>query len=178
MESDRCPAIAAADGLVRDMAWLALPRHLASILALLSLCLGCAAYNARAAREFLAENARRPEVLVSETGLQYEVLGPGDGCRPEPGSTVVIHYETRVLGRKKPIDSSYIRNRPGTYPLDQMIAGWSEGIPLMREGAKWRFYVPPELAYGERYQRRIGSNRLMIFDVELIEAKTCRRDTA
>ena len=149
-----------------------------SVIALILACLGlgCAVYNARAARDFLTENALRPEVRARESGLQYEILEPGDGCQPEPGSTVVVHYETRVLGRAKPIDSSYERRVPGTYPLDKMIPGWSEGIPLMREGAKWRLFVPPDLAYGERSQRKIGPNRLMIFVVELIEAKKCRRD--
>jgi len=153
-----------------------LKRLFLAVLPLAALCMGCGTYNARAAREFLRENATRPGVSVTQTGLQYIVLKPGDGCRPEPNSTVVVHYETRVLGKTEPIDSSYRRNQPGTYPLDKMIAAWSEGIPLMREGGKSRFFVPPDLAYGNRYQRRIGSNRLMIFDVELLEARTCRHD--
>ena len=139
-------------------------------------CVGIPDRNANNSKAFLETNALRAEVSETSTGLQYEVVDKGLGCRPRPGSTVEVHYEMRRYSSERVLDSSYQRREPATYPLDQMIRGWAEGIPLMREGATWIFYVPPELAYGRKGSGSIPPNEALVFVVELLDAKTCRRD--
>jgi FKBP-type peptidyl-prolyl cis-trans isomerase FklB len=117
---------------------------------------------------FLAKNAERPEVVVTPSGLQYEVFSEGPGEVPGPGDTVLVHYRGETLGGAV-FDSSYERGEPLSVPLDMVIAGWSEGMRLTREGSKVRLYIPSDLAYGENgVGRDIGPNELIIFDVELI----------
>ena len=146
------------------------------------LLLGCAGSehpNAVAAREFLDTNRGKSGIVETASGLQYEVLREGEGCRPQPSSEVSVHYEWRVLGSDRVLDSSYERGEPGRYPLDKLMPSWAEAVPLMRTGAKWRLYVPPDLGYGARGSRgtpRIEPYSLLIFDVELLEAYACSRD--
>lgn len=103
------------------------------------------------------------------SGLEYEVLRPGTGNRPRSFNRVKVHYHG-YLPDGTVFDSSVDRGKPATFGLNQVIAGWTEGIPLMREGAKYRFTVPPHLAYGERGSPpKIGPNQTLMFDVELIE---------
>ncbi len=103
------------------------------------------------------------------SGLQYEVLRPGTGARPSSFNRVKVHYHG-TLPNGTVFDSSVQRGQPATFGLNQVIAGWREGIPLMQEGAKYRFIVPPHLAYGERgMPPKIGPNQTLIFDVELIQ---------
>ncbi len=116
---------------------------------------------------FLAENGQREGVVTLDSGLQYEILEEGAG--PQPGSTDIVttHYEGRLIDGTV-FDSSYQRGEPASFPLNQVIAGWTEGLQLMPAGSKWRLYVPAGLAYGERAAGQIPPNSTLIFDVELI----------
>lgn len=121
--------------------------------------------------KYLAENATKENVHVTASGLQYEVLKEGNGKRPSATDTVVCHYEGTLIDGKM-FDSSIKRGEPATFPLNQVIAGWTEGLQLMQEGAKYRFYIPYELGYGERGAgASIPPFSALVFDVELIEVK-------
>ena len=126
----------------------------------------------KAAREagenFLAENAKREGVKVTETGLQYEVLTPALGIKPTPTDTVTCHYEGRLIDGTV-FDSSYRRGEPGSFPLQGVIRGWTEGLQLMSIGSKFRFFIPFDLAYGAQGAGgSIPPYAALIFDVELI----------
>lgn len=108
-------------------------------------------------------------VKTTYSGLRYEVIRPGTGARPSSFSRVKVHYHG-TLPNGIVFDSSVQRGQPSTFGLNQVIAGWREGIPLMREGAKYRFTVPPNLAYGASgMPPKIGPNQTLIFDVELLQ---------
>ena len=120
---------------------------------------------------FLAENAKRPEVVSLPSGLQYEVIIPADGPKPTENSTVTVHYEGRLTDGTK-FDSSYDRKEPATFQLTRVIKGWTEGVQLMSAGAKYKFYVPYTLGYGERGAGgKIPPYSTLIFTIELIEFK-------
>ena len=126
----------------------------------------------KAAREagenFLAENAKREGVKVTETGLQYEVLTPALGIKPTPTDTVTCHYEGRLTDGTV-FDSSYRRGEPASFPLQGVIRGWTEGLQLMSIGSKFRFFIPFDLAYGAQGAGgSIPPYAALIFDVELI----------
>ena len=119
--------------------------------------------------KFLAENAKKDGINVTKSGLQYEVLNEGTGKKPKATDTVRCHYEGRLLDGTV-FDSSYKRNEPADFGLQQVIAGWTEGVQLMEEGAKYRFYIPYMLAYGEGGAgAMIPPFATLIFDVELIK---------
>ena len=119
--------------------------------------------------KFLAENAKKEGITVTKSGLQYEVLTEGTGKKPKATDTVRCHYEGRLLDGTI-FDSSYKRNAPADFGLQQVIAGWTEGVQLMAEGAKYRFYIPYILAYGEGGAgAMIPPFATLIFDVELIK---------
>lgn len=127
----------------------------------------------KAAREegenFLKENAKKPGVTVTASGLQYEVLTEGTGKMPKATDTVRCHYEGTLINGKV-FDSSYRRNEPCDFGLNQVIKGWTEGVQLMKEGAKYRFYIPYNLAYGANGAGSdIPPYAALIFDVELIK---------
>ena len=126
----------------------------------------------KAAREagenFLAENAKREGVKVTETGLQYEVLTPALGIKPTPTDTVTCHYEGRLIDGTV-FDSSYRRGEPASFPLQGVIRGWTEGLQLMSIGSKFRFFLPFDLAYGAQGAGgSIPPYAALIFDVELL----------
>ena len=126
----------------------------------------------KAAREagenFLAENAKREGVKVTETGLQYEVLTPALGIKPTPTDTVTCHYEGRLIDGTV-FDSSYRRGEPASFPLQGVIRGWTEGLQLMSIGSKFRFFIPFDLAYGAQGAGgSIPPYAALIFDVELL----------
>lgn len=119
--------------------------------------------------KFLAENAKKEGIIVTKSGLQYEVLTEGTGKKPKASDTVRCHYEGRLLDGTV-FDSSYKRNAPADFGLQQVIAGWTEGVQLMAEGSKFRFYIPYMLAYGEGGAgAMIPPFATLIFDVELIK---------
>src|SRR5690606_15019417 len=102
-----------------------------------------------AGEQFLAENAKNPDVHVTASGLQYTVLREGDGPKPKASNTVEVHYHGTFIDNKT-FDSSYSRGVPIEFPLNQVIAGWTEGVQLMSVGSSYKFYIPYHLAYGER----------------------------
>lgn len=118
---------------------------------------------------FLAKNRTQPDVQTTASGLQYVVLRQGDGPRPSASQKVRVHYEGRLLNGTV-FDSSYKRNDPTEFGLNQVIKGWTEGVGLMPTGSKYRFFIPSELAYGAtpRPGGPIGPNATLIFDVELL----------
>ena len=127
---------------------------------------------AKAAGEaFLAENGKKDGVVTLPSGLQYQVLKEGNGKKPSATDQVVCHYEGTLIDGTV-FDSSYQRKQPATFGLNQVIAGWTEGVQLMQEGAKYRFFIPYNLAYGERGAgAQIPPFAALVFDVELIEVK-------
>lgn len=125
--------------------------------------------NSEAGEAFLAENAKRPEVKVTASGLQYEVLTEGDGPRPKATDNVEVHYTGRLIDGTV-FDSSVERGAPATFGVTQVIPGWVEALQLMNAGSKWRLYIPSALAYGPNGAGGvIGPNATLIFDVELLK---------
>ena len=121
--------------------------------------------------QFLAENAKKDGVKTTASGLQYQVLRDGNGKQPKATDQVECHYEGTLIDGTK-FDSSYDRGQTATFPLNQVIAGWTEGLQLMHEGAKYRFFIPYQLAYGERGAgASIPPYAALIFDVELVAVK-------
>lgn len=126
---------------------------------------------AEATMDYLAENAQKDGVTVTASGLQYEVLEEGDGASPSASDTVEVHYEGTLADGKK-FDSSYDRGQTISFPLNAVIPGWTEGLQLMKEGAKYRFTIPSELGYGERGAGGvIPGGATLIFVVELVKVK-------
>jgi len=118
---------------------------------------------------FLEDNAKRDEVSVTESGLQYEVLAEGDGETPVPASTVRVHYHGTLINGTT-FDSSYERGQPAEFPVGGVIKGWTEALQLMKVGGKLRIYVPHDLAYGEQGAgAAIAPYSTLIFDVELLD---------
>jgi FKBP-type peptidyl-prolyl cis-trans isomerase FklB len=127
-----------------------------------------AAANLKAGQEFLEGNKNKPGVVALPSGLQYEILAEGAGPRPAVTNKVTCHYHGTLIDGTV-FDSSVRRGQPATFPLNAVIRGWTEGVQLMPTGSKWRFYIPPHLAYGDRQTGgQIGPNSTLIFDVELI----------
>lgn len=123
----------------------------------------------KAGEDFLAENAKKDGVVVLPSGLQYTVLTEGTGAQPKATDQVKCHYEGRLIDETV-FDSSYQRGEPAVFPLNGVIAGWTEGVQLMKEGAKYRFFIPYNLAYGERGAgNSIPPYAALVFDVELIK---------
>ena len=122
-----------------------------------------------AGEEFLAANAKKEGVVTLPSGLQYQVLREGNGKRPKATDQVRCHYEGTLINGTV-FDSSYKRGEPAVFGLNQVIKGWTEGVQLMQEGAKYRFFIPYDLAYGERGAgQQKQTFAALIFDVELIE---------
>ena len=124
-----------------------------------------------AGEKYLAENAKKEGVTTTASGLQYQVLKEGNGRKPKATDSVKCHYEG-FLTNGTLFDSSVQRGEPATFPLGGVIAGWTEGLQLMKEGAKYRLFIPYNLAYGEAGAAgAIPPYAALIFDVELIEVK-------
>lgn len=124
--------------------------------------------NKEAGETFLAQNAERDGVKTTESGLQYEVIEEGDGPKPSAEDQVKVHYTGELISGEV-FDSSRQRGEPVTFGLSQVIPGWTEGLQLMEEGARYKFYIPADLAYGPGGNRSIGPNETLVFDVELLE---------
>ena len=125
------------------------------------------AANAVAGDKFLLVNRVKEGVQVTDSGLQYKVVQMGEGAKPAATDRVTVHYRGTLLNGEE-FDSSYSRNQPMTFQLDQVIPGWTEGVQLMPVGSKFMFYIPPSLAYGENGGGPIGPNATLIFEVELL----------
>ncbi len=130
------------------------------------------ARNAIVAKEFLARNGKEKGVVTTASGLQYKILSAGDRKAPAIGPTdsVTVQYRGKLINGTE-FDSSYSRGVPATFPVNGVIKGWQEALVMMKPGAKWQLFVPPELAYGTRSQPKIPPNSLLIFDVNLVSAE-------
>lgn len=124
--------------------------------------------NQKAGEEFLEQNKTKEGVISLESGLQYLVLKEGEGPKPTATNRVTCHYHGTLIDGKI-FDSSVQRGQPATFPLNQVIPGWTEGVQLMSLGSKYRFFIPSNLGYGNRQVGSdIGPNSVLIFDVELL----------
>ena len=125
--------------------------------------------NHAAAHTFLARNGKKKGVVTTPSGLEYEVLKAGQGSAPKAGDTVTVNYRGTLLNGKE-FDSSYKRGQPATFPVDRVIPGWQEALKLMKPGAKWRIFVPPQLAYdlNPPMGAPIPPGSMLIFDVDLL----------
>lgn len=119
---------------------------------------------------YLAENKSSSDVTTTDSGLQYEVIREGKGTQPTDESTVTVHYKGTLIDGTV-FDSSYDRNQPADFPVTGVIPGFSEGLKLMNEGAKYKLSIPANIAYGEQGPATIGPNQVLIFEVELIGVK-------
>ena len=125
--------------------------------------------NKKAGEQYLAENAKRPEVHTTASGLQYEVIKEGEGASPKVTDKVTVHY-TGALIDGRVFDSSVERGEPATFGVSQVIPGWVEALQMMKPGAEWRIFVPSNLAYGPQGAGGIiGPNMTLIFDIKLIK---------
>jgi len=132
--------------------------------------------NLEAGRAYMEEMSAREEVQTTESGLQYIVVEPGEGENPVAEDSVEVHYEGRLIDGTV-FDSSFERGQTVTFGLTQVIAGWTEGLQLMKPGAKYKFIIPPELGYGEGGAgQMIGPNATLLFDVELIAVVKAETD--
>jgi FKBP-type peptidyl-prolyl cis-trans isomerase FkpA len=122
-------------------------------------------------QKFLAENAVKEGVQITESGLQYKVVTMGTGAKPVATDTVKVHYRGTLLDGTE-FDSSYARNEPISFGLNRVIPGWTEGVALMPIGSKFMFYIAPDLAYGEGGGGPIPPNSTLVFEVELLDIET------
>ncbi len=130
------------------------------------------ARNREAAKKFLAHNAKAKGVKTTASGLQYKVIDAGSAKEPAPtpADEVTVQYRGRLLDGTE-FDSSYARGTPATFPVDRVIKGWQDALVLMKPGAKWELFIPPELAYGSTPRPGIPPGSLLIFDVDLLSVK-------
>jgi FKBP-type peptidyl-prolyl cis-trans isomerase FklB len=127
--------------------------------------------NEKAGQDFLAANKKKEGVTETASGLQYKVVKPGSGDKAKATDTVVVHYKGTLINGTE-FDSSYKRNEPATFRVNQVIPGWQEALQLMNPGAKFQLFIPSKLAYGQRGAGgAIGPNETLLFDVELVEIK-------
>jgi FKBP-type peptidyl-prolyl cis-trans isomerase FkpA len=126
--------------------------------------------NHRKAAAFLAANGKKPGVVTTASGLQYTVLNAGSGESPKANDEVTVNYRGTLLDGTE-FDSSYKRGEPATFEVDRVIPGWTEALQLMKPGAKYKLYIPPQLAYDMRSPPQIPPGSMLIFDVELISVK-------
>jgi len=123
---------------------------------------------AKEGEAYLAENAKREEITVTESGLQYEVITVGDGEKPSATSTVRTHYRGTLINGEE-FDSSYSRNEPTEFPVNGVIKGWTEALLLMPVGSKWKLHIPYEIAYGAQGAGgAIGPYQALVFEIELL----------
>lgn len=127
--------------------------------------------NKKAAEEFLAANKTQEGIVTTASGLQYKILAEGAGDPPKANDTVTVHYRGTLLDGTE-FDSSHKRGQPATFGVGQVIKGWTEALQLMKPGAKWQLFIPPDLAYGPRGRPGIPPNALLQFEVELISVQT------
>jgi FKBP-type peptidyl-prolyl cis-trans isomerase len=126
--------------------------------------------NHAAAGAFLVRNGRKKGVVTTASGLEYKVLKAGEGAAPKTGDTVTVNYRGTLLDGTV-FDSSYKRGQPATFPVDRVIPGWQEALKMMKPGAKWRIFVPPQLAYDLNSPPPIPPGSLLVFDVDLLSVQ-------
>jgi len=127
--------------------------------------------NRKEGETFLAENKTKEGVITLPSGLQYKIIKEGSGATPKKTDTVTVHYRGALIDGTE-FDSSYRRQQPAVFKLDQVIPGWKEALQLMKVGSKWQVFIPSTLAYGERGAGKdIGSNATLIFEIELLSIK-------
>lgn len=120
-------------------------------------------------KAFIEENAKKEGVVTRPSGLQYEIITEGNGAKPNATDTVKCHYHGTTI-KGVVFDSSVKRGAPASFPLNRVIAGWTEALQLMSVGSKWKLIIPPHLAYGEeQISKEIGPNSTLIFEVELLD---------
>lgn len=125
--------------------------------------------NTEASKKFLAENAKKPGVVTLPSGLQYQVLESGKGASPAKSDQVKVHYHGTLVNGQV-FDSSVQRGEPASFRVDQVIPGWTEALQKMKAGDKWKLFIPPQLAYGDRGAGQvIGPGSALIFEVQLLE---------
>ena len=130
-----------------------------------------AQHNLEKSQAFLAENTKKEGVVTLSSGLQYRVIHAGEGKTPEVTGSVAVNYRGSLINGTE-FDSFYELGKPVTFQLKKVIKGWREALPLMKEGARWELYIPPQLAYGKRAPRKtIPPNSALIYQVELIAVK-------
>lgn len=132
--------------------------------------------NRKAAEEFLKANKAKEGVVETKSGLQYKVIKKGQGAKPTAADTVKVHYKGTLIDGKE-FDSSYKRNEPAVFQVNQVIAGWQEAMPLMETGATYELYLPPDLAYGDRGAPPvIEPGSMLVFQVELLEVQPAAKE--
>jgi FKBP-type peptidyl-prolyl cis-trans isomerase len=119
---------------------------------------------------FLAENAKKPGVITTKSGLQYEILATGKGKTPKSGDHIVCNYKGELRDGTV-FDESEKHGGPATFTVGQLIAGWNEALVMMKEGDKWKLTVPADLAYGDKGPPSIGPNQILIFEMELVQVQ-------
>ena len=123
-------------------------------------------------KHWLTMNLNRKGVVATDSGLQYKILEQSDGCKPDPDYRVTVHYKMLSASSKQIIDSSYKRGKPSKFQLSKMIKGWSEGVPMMRVGETWEFYIPPHLGYGSKGSPGlVAPNSVLISEIRLVDAR-------
>ena len=127
--------------------------------------------NLAAGKAFLAEKAKEEGVTTLPSGLEFKVIKEGSGRTPESSDTVTVHYRGTLIDGTE-FDSSYRRSKPATFRVEGVIPGWTEALQLMKEGARWQLFIPPELAYGDKRTQKIEPNSTLIFELELISIKS------
>jgi len=130
--------------------------------------------NAIKAKHWLSQNAKREGVVQTESGLQYKILKKTDGCFPDDGYKVTVHYKMVSVQAKTVVDSSYDRGQPSEFKLAKTVKGWREGVPMMRVGEIWELYLPADLAYGSKgLGRDVPPNSVLVSQIHLISARRC-----
>jgi len=124
-------------------------------------------------KTFLSKNEKKRGVRTLESGLQYRILKKGSGALPKPTDMVTLHYKGTLIDGKE-FDSSYKKGDPATFRADSCIRGWKEALQMMKVGAKWKLFIPPDLAYGERGAGLISPNSTLVFNLELISVRRSR----
>jgi FKBP-type peptidyl-prolyl cis-trans isomerase FklB len=129
--------------------------------------------NVKEGEAFLAKNKKDPKVKTTASGLQYEVITPGTGMRPDATDTVTVNYKGTLLNGNE-FDNSYKRGQPASFPLNGVIKGWTEGLQLMAVGGKYKFFIPYQLGYGLNDMQAIPGGSVLVFEVELLDVKKPR----
>jgi FKBP-type peptidyl-prolyl cis-trans isomerase FklB len=125
-------------------------------------------------KKFLSKNEKKRGVKTLKSGLQYRILKKGSGASPKPTDMVTLHYKGNLIDGKE-FDSSYKRGEPATFRADSCIRGWAEALQMMKEGAKWKLFIPADLAYGERGAGVISPNSTLVYNLELISVRSSKQ---